>query len=191
MQKTSYYIINGITLYRVVASVFLLYLVIAGNTDWFKWLLAVSFFTDAIDGFLARKYKVVSKWGSRIDSVGDDLTVLVAIIGLLVLKQEFIRQQIVWIVVLLAIFLFQLIAGLLRYGKMTSFHTYAAKVAAVLQGCFLILSFFLQSPPLWLFYAAIIITAIDLIEEIILVFMLPKWETDVKGLYWVMRRRKK
>ena len=31
---------------------------------------------------------------------------------------------------------------------------------------------------------------IDLIEESILVFLLPQWETDVKGLYWVMKRKK-
>ena len=59
MKKQSYYIINGITLYRVIAAPFLLYLVVTRQEDIFKWLLAFSFFTDAIDGFLARKYKVV------------------------------------------------------------------------------------------------------------------------------------
>jgi hypothetical protein len=58
------------------------------------------------------------------------------------------------------------------------------------QGSFLILAFFLPDPPEVLFYAAVAVTAIDLIEEIILVFMLPKWQVDVKGIYWVLRGKK-
>ena len=38
---------------------------------------------------------------------------------------------------------------------------------------------------------AAIVTGLDLVEEIILILLLPKWETDVKGLFWVLRRRKK
>ena len=56
MQKTSYYIINGITIYRIAAAPVLALLIIYGNKDVFKWMLAISFFTDAIDGFLARRF---------------------------------------------------------------------------------------------------------------------------------------
>ena len=76
-----------------------------------------------------------------------------------------------------------------KYGKVSNFHTYLAKAAAVFQGIFLILIFFLPEPPLALFYAAVIITIIDLIEEIILVLILPKWEVNVKGIFWVMKRK--
>lgn len=41
------------------------------------------------------------------------------------------------------------------------------------------------------YYIAAFITAIDLIEEIILVFLLPEWETNVKGLYWVLKKKRK
>src|SRR5687767_4320299 len=91
MQKKSYYIINGITLYRLIAAPFLLFLILTRQSDLFKWLLAFSFFTDAIDGYLARKYKVVSVMGAKLDSLGDDLTVIVGVIGLFVLKPDFIK----------------------------------------------------------------------------------------------------
>jgi CDP-diacylglycerol--glycerol-3-phosphate 3-phosphatidyltransferase len=32
---------------------------------------------------------------------------------------------------------------------------------------------------------------LDLTEEIILVLMLPRWQTDVKGLYWVLKKNQK
>jgi phosphatidylglycerophosphate synthase len=189
MKKTNYYLINGITLYRLVAAPVLLYFVITKQVDIFKWLLAVSFFTDAIDGFLARKYKVVSVLGARLDSWGDDLTVIVGVIGLFVLRPEFIRSEYIWLIVLLFIFLVQVTAALIRYKSTTSFHTYLAKLAAILQGSFLILAFFMLEPNRTLFYVAMIVTALDLIEEIILVFLLPRPKSDVKGVYWALQQK--
>ena len=40
----------------------------------------------------------------------------------------------------------------------------------------------------WLFYISIGLLIADALEETILIFLLPNWEHDVKGIYWVMRR---
>ena len=188
MKKGSYYIVNGITLYRIVTAPLLLALIIFKQPEVFKFLLACSFFTDAIDGYLARRYKVTSLLGAKLDSIGDDLTVFVGLVGIIAFKPEFFRKELVLIIVLLALFLFQVISALIRYGKITTFHTYAAKLAAIMQGAFLILLFFLPEPLYILFYLAAFITAFDLIEEIILVYLLPEWKANVKGLYWMMKK---
>ncbi|MFI5218468.1 MAG: CDP-alcohol phosphatidyltransferase family protein [Bacteroidia bacterium] len=191
MIKRSYYIVNGITWYRIIAAPILIILVLTNQPELFKWLLAVSFFTDAVDGYLARKYKVTSRFGSRLDSIGDDLTIAAAIVGLFILKLEFIRSEIVLVGILLVLFIVQNILAYSRYHKQTSFHTYTAKTAAILQGIFMILVFFLPNPVLVLFYVAATVTILDLIEEIILITILPRWETNVKGLYWVLKRKNK
>lgn len=188
MLKKSYYLINGITLYRLVASPILIYFIYTGNLNLFKWLLAINFFTDLIDGFLARRYKVTSIAGSRLDSIADDLNILSAIIGLFVFKPQFIKAHITVLIVLFVLFILQNIFALIRYRKITSFHTYFAKLAALLQGIFLILCFFLPEPNIFLFYSAALITAIELIEETILVTLLPDWQANVKGLYWVLKK---
>lgn len=188
MSRRSLYIVNGITIYRIAAAPVLLFLLWKQELDWFKWLLAASFFTDAIDGFIARKYKVTSIAGARLDSIGDDLTVLVAIIGLLALKWEFVVREKVILLILCGLFFLQLVLALVRYGKQSAFHTLFAKVAAVLQGVFLLLAFFLPEPSGLLFYLMAGMTALDLVEEIILVLLLPKWESDVLGIYWIRRR---
>lgn len=190
MHKRSYYIVNGITLYRLLAAPFLIFFVIDHRPDLFKWMLGISFFTDAIDGYLARRYKVTSIAGAKLDSIGDDLTILVAIIGIIVFKPEFIRQEMNLFLLLLVLFILQTILAFIRYGKMTNFHTYAAKTAAVLQGIFLLLFFFLDQPVYALFYMAAGVTAIELAEEIILILVLPKWEVNVKGLYWVLKKKR-
>ena len=187
--KQVWYVINGITLYRVIAAPFLLVLLFTKQHEIFKWLLGVSFFTDLIDGYLARKFKVNSILGTRLDSIGDDLTVLVGLIALFVLKLEFIKQHIIILIILLALFLVQTTYAFIRYRKMTNFHTYLAKTAALLQGVFLILVFFTEEPSLILFYAATIVTMLELTEEIILVNSLPQWKANVKGIYWVLKNK--
>jgi phosphatidylglycerophosphate synthase len=187
--KQAWYIINGITLYRIIAAPFLLVVLFTKQYEIFKWLLGVSFFTDLIDGFLARKYKVTSILGTKLDSIGDDLTVLVAMIALFVLKLAFIKQHIIIFIILLVLFLVQTTWAMIRYGKMTNFHTYLAKTAALLQGIFLLFVFFTDEPNLILFYAAAIITMLELTEEIILVSLLPHWQTNVQGIYWVLKNK--
>ena len=187
--KQAWYVINGITLYRIVAAPILLILIFTGQYDIFKWLLGISFFTDLIDGYLARKYKVTSVIGTRLDSIGDDLTILVGMIGLFVMKTAFIKQEIVIFIILFSLFLVQTIYAFIRYRKMTSFHTYLAKTAALLQGAFLLFTFFTTEPNLILFYVAAIITMLELIEEIILVSLLKHWKANVKGIYWVLKEK--
>lgn len=189
MLKLSYKIINGITIYRIIAAPLLIYLAYIKNLDIFKWLLCISFMTDLIDGYLARRFKVTSIIGSKLDSIGDDLTIVAAIIGAFVFRYQFIIEEIIPLLILLGLFIIQNTLAFIRYRKMTSFHTYLAKIGAILQGAFFILIFFFIEPLYFLFYTAAIITGLNLIEEIIMILMLPKWEANVKGIYWILKRR--
>jgi len=189
MRGTGFYIINGITLYRLVSAPFLGFLIFTGQIDLFKWLLAISFFTDLIDGYLARHFKDTSIIGTRLDSIADDLTVLVAITGMIVLKNEFFQSMLLINIVLLGLYAIQNVMALIRYKKISGFHTYLAKISAILQGVFFILLFFLPEPLYVLFYVAAVLTAIELTEEIFLVYYLPEWKANVKGIYWVLKSK--
>jgi cardiolipin synthase len=189
MIKNSYYIINGITLYRMIAAPFLIYLAFTRQFGLFKWLLAFSFFTDAIDGYLARRYQMNSVIGARIDSVADDLTIVASIIGIYLQNPAFLLKEIVAILILLALYLLQNILAFVKYRRVTSFHTYLAKIAAICQGIFLIVFFFLPQPVHWLFYMTLILTVTDLIEEILLIWLLPHYKVNVKGLYWLKKEK--
>jgi CDP-diacylglycerol--glycerol-3-phosphate 3-phosphatidyltransferase len=125
-----------------------------------------------------------------MDSVADDLTVLVSMIGLFCFKYEFLKEYYIHFIGLFSLYFIQLGCALIRYRKITSFHTWLAKFSFLLQGVFFILIFFLPQPPLLLFYAALIFTTIQIIEETILVFMLPEWQADVKGIYAVLKTKK-
>jgi CDP-diacylglycerol--glycerol-3-phosphate 3-phosphatidyltransferase len=178
-------------MYRLVSAPFLLILAVAGELQVFKWLMAFSFLTDAIDGPLSRRFKVTSVFGSRLDSVADDATVLVSTIALFVVEPEFFKEHWLSLASLFVLFGIQTIATLVAYGKVTSFHTYLAKIAAVAQA-FVFISVFFRLPGVeFTFYSAVIITGIQLLEEIALVIILPEWKSNVKGLYWILQLEKK
>lgn len=189
MRNRIFYIINGLTLYRLIAAPFLILLLVLGQFHLFKWLLLISFLTDAVDGFLARKYKATSPFGAHLDSVADDCTILAAIIGMCFLHSLFFLYEIIPIAVLFGLYLLQNILAFRRYKRPTSFHTYTAKVAAVSQAAFL-LTFFFMNPVYWLFYVMVALTIVDLLEEIVLIMVLRDYRTNVKGLYWVLIRKR-
>jgi CDP-diacylglycerol--glycerol-3-phosphate 3-phosphatidyltransferase len=182
-------VVNAITVYRLIAALILLLLIVNNQVKSFSILLCISFFTDAIDGYLARKYDVKSLLGAKLDSVADDFTIAAAIIAVIAFEPNFLWDQSIFVFILLILYILQLAISLIKYHKISSFHTYLAKVAAVLQAVFLIL-FFLIGPIYPLFYIMFFVTALDLIEEIVLAYILPKWETNIKGLYWVIKRNR-
>jgi CDP-diacylglycerol--glycerol-3-phosphate 3-phosphatidyltransferase len=188
----NYNIADWFSFYRVAASPFLLLLIVLGEREAFSWLLLISYSTDMIDGFLARRLRITSSRGSQLDSLGDQITLGVAFIGLFVFENAFIRENYQIILIPFGLYFFQMFLAFNKYGKTTAFHTYLAKLSAIVQGVF-ILWFLFFSPVLWLFYLMIVLGIIETIEEIILIFMYPNWVAGVKGLYWAYRdqRRRK
>jgi len=180
-------IVNAISFFRVIAFPALILLLFLQDINAFKWLILTCFITDTLDGFLARKFKVTSILGSRLDSLGDDLTVFASFLGVIVFHSEFVLEQ--WVLISLLWFLYfvQLGFALIKYQKITSFHTYSAKVATVFQGVLLCSLFFLDEPQYLLFYAATLTTAINLVEEMLMVYVLRSWRSDIKGLYWALK----
>lgn len=185
-------IADWFSFYRIFAAPILLVIVWFGLRDLFTWLLLVSYSTDMIDGMLARKLKITSPRGSQLDSMGDQLTLLVGFLGLLQFEFEFIRDNYQWILIPFVLYCIQMIIAFSKYGKATAFHTYLAKLSAVVQAVFILWLLFF-GPVYWLFYLMIVIGIIETLEEILLIFLYPNWVAGVKGYIWAIRdeRRKK
>jgi phosphatidylglycerophosphate synthase len=189
----NYNIADWFSFYRVVAAPFLLLLISLDERLIFTWFLFVSFGTDVIDGYLARKFKITSSRGSQLDSLGDQLTLIVGIIGLFAFEKEFMRENFALILVVLIPYVIQMIIAFIKYGKATSFHTYLAKLSAMVQGAFILWLLFFE-PIYGLFYFMIVLGLLETLEEITLIFMYDEWVAGVKGIYWALsdkRRLKK
>ena len=179
-------IADWFSFYRIFAAPFLLALIWLDMQLTFTWLLLVSYSTDAIDGFLARKLKITSPRGSQLDSFGDQITLVVGLTGLFYFETTFIKANLTLILIAFIPYILQMVIAYIKYGKATAFHTYLAKLSAVMQSVFILWSLFF-SPEYSLFYIMIIIGLLETLEEITLIFMYPNWASDVKGIYWAYR----
>jgi CDP-diacylglycerol--glycerol-3-phosphate 3-phosphatidyltransferase len=186
----NYNIADWFSFYRIAAAPVLLLLAIFDLREIFSWMLLLSFSTDAIDGYLARKLKISSARGSQLDSMGDQLTLVMGVVGLFVFEPEFMQSKLQLLLIVFIPYFAQMIIAFVKYGKATAFHTYFAKLSAIIQGVFILWALFFE-PVLWLFYSVLVIGVLETIEEITLIIMHDTWTKDVKGIYWALRNRKK
>ena len=111
----NYNIADWFSFYRIFAAPFLLLIIWFGNRELFSWLLLLSYSTDMIDGFLARKLKITSPRGSQLESFGDQLTLFVGFIGLLFFEYEFISANYQWILIPFVLYFFQMLIAFRKY----------------------------------------------------------------------------
>ena len=183
-------IADWFSFYRIFAAPFLLALVWLDQRLIFTWFLLISYSTDAIDGYLARKLKIESPRGSQLDSFGDQITLIVGLIGLFYFENEFINTNLILILIAFVPYIIQMLIAYFKYGKATAFHTYLAKLSAILQSLFILTSLFFE-PDYTLFYIMIVIGVLETIEEIILIYMYDHWVSDVKGIYMAFKDKRR
>ena len=84
-------IANKLTIGRAVAIPFFIFFLMTDFVPGSKWialgLFIVASFTDFLDGYIARKYNMVSNFGKFMDPLADKLLVCSALIGLLALGE--------------------------------------------------------------------------------------------------------
>ena len=182
----NYNIADWFSFYRIFAAPFLLVLIWLDLRLIFTWFLLISYCTDAIDGYLARRLKITSARGSQLDSFGDQITLVIGLIGLFYFETHFIKTNLTLILIAFIPYIIQMFLAYYKYGKATSFHTYFAKLSAILQSIFILWSLFF-TPEYTLFYIMIIIGLLETFEEIILIFIYDHWASDIKGIYWALR----
>jgi len=189
----NYNIADWFSFYRIFAAPFLVLFIYFDLRLIFTWFLLISYCTDAIDGYLARRLKITSPRGSQLDSFGDQITLIIGLIGLFYFETDFIKANLILIIIAFVPYIIQMLIAYIKYAKATAFHTYLAKLSAILQSVFILWSLFF-SPVYTLFYLMIIIGLLETFEEIVLIFMYDNWASDVKGIYWAFldkRRLKK
>ena len=186
-------IADWFSFYRIAAAPLLIVLLVLNDRNLFTWFLLISYCTDAIDGFIARKLQITSARGSQLDSFGDQVTFILGLAGILIFEFDFIKSNYVLIIISFSPYLIQMLIAFIKYGKATAFHTYLAKLSAIVQSAFILWLLFFE-PIYWLFYVMIVIGILETIEEITLIFMYDNWVAGVKGIYWAIqdkRRNKK
>jgi len=172
---------NLLSSFRLVVVPFLLLIAWLNRPNLFLAILAVSLLSDAIDGFIARRLKVTSKTGAQLDSWGDFATYLTVAVSACWLWPEILHRESFFIVTGIIFYILPVFAGLIKFKRLPSYHTWAAKTLAVL--ICLAIYFLLVTSIAWPFRCAVILQCFVSIEEIAITLKLKKQRYNIPS-FW-------
>jgi CDP-diacylglycerol--glycerol-3-phosphate 3-phosphatidyltransferase len=173
-------IANALSLLRIFLAPVMLGLAWLGARDAFVACLALALATDIADGKVARARGQTSTRGAQLDSWGDLGLYVVVPIAAVWLRPELVSSERAWFATAVASAFVPVAVGLVRFGRPTSYHTRATKLAAYLLGAAVLAAFALS----WVvpFRIATIVLGASQLEEIAITLALPAWRADVRSL---------
>lgn len=176
-------LVNILTLYRILVCSLLLILLFNDHPA-FKWVMLSAFITDALDGFLARRLKVTSDLGAKLDSLADDILFVVSVISIAYLNIEIITQNYYLISIMTFVLITKFISLWVLHKKLVSgMHTYLTKASALFQAIFFLHSIFF-TPNNILFIVMAIQTILAMAEEIIMIISNKELKPNMKGIFF-------
>ena len=185
-KKGIFTIPNILGFYRLLAFPFILWFALSGKENLFAVFLVINLLTDVVDGFIARKYKMESEFGARLDSLADIFTYLLAFTGIYIFKLEDFIPHLTSFILFLGMMALIVIVSLIKFGRFPSFHLYSTRIGGYIQGAFFIVLFTYDfiSP---FYYLMIIWGIISAIEHITIQMIIPRMRSNLKGLCWVLK----
>jgi len=190
MKKKEFWTIpNMITLYRLLMVPVILYFAISGREKLFAIFLIINLLSDIIDGYIARRFKMETEIGARLDSFADNFNYVLAFIGLFIFKMDDLRPHLVSFIIFTGMLVLTVIVPLIKFRKFPSFHLYTTKIGGYIQGFFFVCLFTVGfiTP---FYYLMIVWGIIGAIECITIDMLIPEMRSNVKGLYWVLKERR-
>ncbi|PKM12560.1 MAG: CDP-alcohol phosphatidyltransferase [Gammaproteobacteria bacterium HGW-Gammaproteobacteria-3] len=180
---------NALTGFRFVASPGLLWLAWQGYRLAFMSLLALAFLTDLLDGFVARRTGQVSSFGAALDSWADVITYLTIAICCWWLWPDIVERELLYVGLIVGSCLLPAGAGLLKFGRFTSYHTWTVKLAAAAMGLTLYVLFL--GGPAQPFRIAAVLCLLSAVEEVAITWLLSKPECNVPSFWHALKMRDK
>ena len=176
---------NLVSSIRILIAPLMIYLALQNLETWFLAMLLFSGFTDVLDGFLARKLNQITTLGSHLDSWGDFTIYSTMAIGAWILWPDIVRQEKVYFSLILFSFSLPVLIGIIKYRRLTSYHTWSVKLAVFVT--FLAYIALFSDIASWPFKLACLLCVIAGIEEILITLVMPDERADVRSLLVALR----
>ncbi len=182
---TIFTIPNILSSLRLAAVPFLLYLAWIGRPHLFLLLLALSLFSDLIDGSIARILNQTSELGAKLDSWGDLATYLAMPFCAWWLWPDILKREAFFVLFILGAYSIPLIAGFIKFRQLPNYHTWAAKAAMIILSTTAIA--LVLTDIAWPFRCAALAQGLVALEEVIITLRLSKLRSNVRSLRHLRR----
>ncbi len=180
---------NAISLYRLLVFPVILFMALTNRESTYVVLLCISLVSDALDGSIARRFNLQTKFGAALDNLADICTYAMAVLGLFVFKWTEIEPHALILYIFFSLFIISYIVAFARFGKIPGLHLYSAVSAGYVQSIFFFVLFVFGFYS-GFYYLAIGWGVVAYTEKILVLLRLDDIKRGVKGLYWLMKEQK-
>jgi CDP-diacylglycerol--glycerol-3-phosphate 3-phosphatidyltransferase len=181
---------NVLSLYRLLVFPLILYWIFNGKENLVAVFIAISLFTDWLDGIIARTFNMQTVIGAKLDSWADMGTYICALLAIYLFKWNLVKPHVLILYIFLIVWVLSYMVVFIKFKGLIGLHTYLFKSTGYVQGAFIIVLF------LWgfydlLFYLCMIVGILACIEEIIIILYIRKPMINVKGIYWILKNKQR
>jgi cardiolipin synthase len=176
---------NLVSLVRILMAPVLIYLALSQQPHWFIAVLLFAEFTDVLDGFLARVLNQITEMGSHLDSWGDFAIYSTMAVCAWILWPDITQREIIYIIMIVLSFTLPVLAGLIKFQKLTSYHTWSVKLAVLITvvGYILLFTGLLD----WPFRLAALFCLYAGIEQISITLLIKHEHVDVRTVWQALK----
>jgi len=178
---------NLVSAIRVAMAPVLFALAFLQLENWFLATLVFSAFTDLLDGMLARRLKMITPLGAHLDSWGDFTMYSSMAVCAWILWPDITRRELLYYALILFSFLLPTLVGLVKFGKLTGYHTWAVKLPVLVTFVGYIALY--AGIASWPFVLASLLCVIAGTEEILITLVLREERTDVRSILTALELR--
>jgi cardiolipin synthase len=147
--------------------------------------LIVAGLTDAFDGAVARRWKMVTKFGSQFDSIADHILGTSAIVWLLMLEPLVYQDNKVLFLTAIILYPAGMLVGLLKFKRFANLHLYSGKLYGGLQIIFISHAFLFEGYAQWLFLLMVGVFIFSRLETLILLLSRDRVDEHMGSLFLV------
>ena len=157
-----------------------------GRENEFLIVLIIAFFTDSIDGPIARYLHQESETGAKMDTSADVSIYITYMISAFWLWPDIVRRELIYFMMLFASILIPAAAGVIKFRRITGYHTWLVKIASVCIAVSSLLMFIFG--PAVPFRVSAVICVLAGLEEFSITLVLKDPRSDVGTLWHVLRK---
>lgn len=178
---------NLLTMSRIIGSPVLVLLGVWQLPLALAILAVLLIVTEWLDGYLARKLKVESAIGARLDTVADALFYSSLLLAVACLVPQRLVREWIWFSLAIGSYLGSWFFSWTKFGCLPSYHTWMAKLAWCLVAPGIMLM--VLGWDVWLFRFSMVFVLVTNLEAILITRQLKEVEVDVPSIWHARQER--
>jgi CDP-diacylglycerol--glycerol-3-phosphate 3-phosphatidyltransferase len=153
------------------------------------WGALISYLSDILDGYVARRLNQRTALGSKLDSLADNLSILSGLIWFAMLKPEIYREHGLLWGLAIALYLASMLVGIVKFKRFANLHLESSRLGSIPLTAFVVHTFVADHYSPLLLYIAVGVFMISSAEGLLLQLLSRQVDEHMRSIVLVWWRQ--